>query len=549
MLVHFYIFLTSLFAALLAVPSLRKWAFDTGVLDLSDERKVHKGMMPRLGGVAIFFGFIFSLLLFVEMSDTLRGFLAGAMLLFVTGLADDLVGLSPKKKFLGEICGTMVTIVVGKLYITELGNLFGFGDIVLPIYLAIPFTLFAVVGVINAINLIDGLDGLSGGISVIALSSFGLLAYLEGHHEMTLICAAMTGALLGFLNYNSYPARIFMGDVGSLVIGFTLAFLAIGLTQTEGTFIQPIVPLIIIGLPIMDTVWVMSCRMLHGKSPFDADKTHVHHKFLDIGFNHRLSVLIIYGISLFWAVVGIAFRDAPAWLLLFTFIAVSLFLYQILRFIAYRREDFTFSKFDTAASLRHTRVYSWLVRIANYGVAFLGLGFVAILVLTVECSRFTDGSDWQMALVAMMVGAVLLFYIKDTHSSFLQIYLLLVAVLLSFGLEHARSTIVFSGFSVGQISDLLFKCLVPFIAMKFIFKRENEHYMSASLHLLVLAMCVGLAVVSPGLHLPFNLQMVIAKALILFLSLRILVGQGPLLSRQAYGSVLASLLAMLFRSI
>lgn len=549
MLLHFYIFMTALFAALLAVPSLRNWAFDSGTLDLSDERKVHKGEMPRLGGVAIFLAFVFSLLLFVEMSAALRGILAGAMVLFVTGLIDDLVGLSPKKKFVGEIFGTVVTMAVGKLYITDLGNLLGYGDIVLPLWLALPFTLFAVVGVINAINLIDGLDGLSGGVSLIALGAFMLLGYMSGNHEMTLICAALIGALLGFLKYNSYPARIFMGDVGSLVVGFILAFLAVHLTQSPGAQVQPIVPLIILGVPIIDTIWVMGRRLLKGVSPFNADMTHVHHKFLDIGFNHRLSVLVIYGISLFWATIGVTLHETPGWQLLLLFTGVSLVSYQLLRYIAYRREDFSLLVFDTPASLRSTWLFQKMVQVGDLGILVIGTLFIGVLLLAAVSGCCVNESALRITLVTLLAGVALLYITRDLANPFFLVYLFLVGLLLTVGMEQARTSLLFTGFSVGQLSDWLFKAMVPFIVLKIVFKRDNELFLSASLDMLVLAMCVSLALISPQLQVSYNLPVIVGKAIVLFLALKILISRGPVFSRQICGSVLASLVALLVRSI
>ena len=137
----------------------------------------------------------------------------------------------------------------------------------------------------------------AGGVAMIALAAFFLLGYTTGNDVAMLLCAALTGAVLGFLKYNSYPARIFMGDSGSLTVGFFLGFLAIMLTQGQSNPIAPVIPFVILGLPIIDTLWVMTGRVLNGQSPFAPDKTHVHHQFLDLGFHHRFTVIAIYGIS------------------------------------------------------------------------------------------------------------------------------------------------------------------------------------------------------------------------------------------------------------
>jgi UDP-GlcNAc:undecaprenyl-phosphate GlcNAc-1-phosphate transferase len=296
----FYTFMTALFTALIVVPFLRKWALEQGNVDVPDERKMHETPMPRLGGIAIFLSFLLAVIIYVPVTPTIRGFLAGGLIIFVTGLVDDLTELSAKRKFAGEVAACLATIMLGNLWLVNLGNLFGFGEIILPTWIGIPFTVFAVVGVINAINLIDGLDGLAGGISMIALTAFFLLGLMNNDVQTALLAAAAAGAVLGFLKYNFYPARIFMGDAGSLTIGFLLGFLAVYVTQRPGATISPMVPILILGLPLLDTIWVMTSRVLQGESPFVADRTHVHHKFLSLGFEHRFTVVIIYGMALFW---------------------------------------------------------------------------------------------------------------------------------------------------------------------------------------------------------------------------------------------------------
>jgi len=305
----FGIFLIAFGTSLTVVPFLQRWALDAGAVDLPDERKVHDRAVPRIGGVAIGMAWLFSLLVYVDMTREVRGILAGSLVVFCIGLIDDLYGLSPKRKFMGQILACLVTMAVGKLYIHRLGDLFGSGNLDIPLWLAIPFTVIAVVGVVNAFNLMDGLDGLAGGISSIALTAFLILGYLNGNHLVVAMCAALLGGIFGFLKYNLYPARIFMGDTGSLMVGFIIAFLAVRLTQCPGSGVQPLVPVLILGLPIADTFRVMGGRLMMRKSPFSPDRTHVHHRFLDLGFQHRTTVIIIYCVSLFWASTTLLCRD------------------------------------------------------------------------------------------------------------------------------------------------------------------------------------------------------------------------------------------------
>ena len=231
LLTCFYSFMTALFAALIMVPFLRQWALDKDTVDHPDARKIHDMPMPRLGGIAIFLAFLFSAIIYLPIDEKIRGVLAGTLIIFATGVVDDLNGLTSRRKFAGQVAACLTTILVGKLYLTDLGNLFGFGPVVMPLWLGVLFTVFAVVGVINAINLIDGLDGLAGGVSSIALTAFFLIGWLENDPVTMILSAALVGGVFGFLKYNFYPARIFMGDTGSMVVGYVLAFIAVTSTQ------------------------------------------------------------------------------------------------------------------------------------------------------------------------------------------------------------------------------------------------------------------------------------------------------------------------------
>ncbi|HBG05064.1 MAG: hypothetical protein A2075_16530 [Geobacteraceae bacterium GWC2_58_44] len=328
-----YIFLTALFASLIMVPFLQRLCIERKMLDLPDERKVHLHAVPRLGGVAICMSFLCTLLLYLVLPRGMCGILAGVLIIFATGLVDDIYGLSPLRKLFGEVCAVLTTMLIGNLYIRTLGDLFGLGEIVLPLWLAIPFTVVAIVGVVNAFNLIDGLDGLAGGISVISLVAFAVLAFQAGNVEVLILCVALLGAMLGFLKYNFFPARIFMGDAGSLVVGFVISFLALSLTQGGAGQVQPVVPLLVVGLPVADAVWVMASRLCAGQSPFAADRTHVHHKFLALGFEHCHTVIVIYSISLFWAAAALFLRDKPAVLLLGGYLVLTLLSYVALGFL------------------------------------------------------------------------------------------------------------------------------------------------------------------------------------------------------------------------
>ncbi|MCF6179344.1 MAG: hypothetical protein L3J63_08155, partial [Geopsychrobacter sp.] len=321
------------------------------------------------------------------------------------------------------------------------------------------------------------------------------------------------------------------------------------LTQGPGHKIQAIVPLLLLGLPIIDTVWVMSTRVFRGLSPFAADKTHVHHKFLDIGFKHQTSVLLIYGISMFWAVVGIVLRDQPAWLLLLLFVGVTTISYQVLRFIAYRPEEFAFLAFDTPQSILNTRPYKILAELGSGVTWVLGLLLLAMLGLAIVAGCCVDTFSIRLILISLAVGVGLLYVIRDVRDHFFQIYLFLIGLLLAYEVEEAGANILFAGYTLGEATDLLFLFMAPLVAFKVLFRTKKESIFSTPLDLLVLAMFVSLAIVSPQFQLTFNLPELASEAIVLFLAFKILMNRSPMLGRPVCGTVMTSLVILVVRSL
>jgi UDP-GlcNAc:undecaprenyl-phosphate GlcNAc-1-phosphate transferase len=219
-------------------------------------------------------------------------FVAAAGIVVFFGVADDLREIGYKIKFGGQILAALIIIVFGGVKLTSLGFFFA-DEVFLPEWLSIPLTLFIIVGVTNAINLADGLDGLAGGISMLSMLCIAFLAYLADNGPVALLAAGMVGAIFGFLRFNTYPARLFMGDAGSELLGFAAITLSIALTQTSVP-LSPALPALLVGLPALDTAMVIYERIREGQLPFRADKRHLHHKFLTMGFYHTEAVFLIY---------------------------------------------------------------------------------------------------------------------------------------------------------------------------------------------------------------------------------------------------------------
>lgn len=296
-------FLSALLITALALPRLAAVASKIGLMDAPNRRKVHKTPKPLVGGLGMTIGLSLTMLMFLPLGH-LRGYMAGMILLVVTGFFDDFREMGHKIKFVVQIFATALIIVFSKESLVTFGNLLSFGDINFGI-LSIPFTIFCVVGVINAINMIDGLDGLAGGVSLMAFASFTVLALWAGQIQMAMLGIMLCGALVAFLIYNIHPAKLFMGDAGSMMLGFSAAFLAIALTQHENSMVPPVAPLLILAVPISDTLIIMTNRVLKGKSPFYADKYHLHHIIIRFGYKRNTAVMIILAMTMAFSLLAI----------------------------------------------------------------------------------------------------------------------------------------------------------------------------------------------------------------------------------------------------
>ncbi|WP_373163079.1 MraY family glycosyltransferase [Agathobaculum sp. Marseille-P7918] len=281
-------------------PPVKQFAHKVGAIDVpKDNRRMHKEPIPRLGGLAIFGGFLASILIFGELDQTMLCVLLGASIIVALGIFDDVLALGAKLKFVVQIVAAAIPVCVGDLQIKLFTNLNPFSDT--PYFhlgiLAIPITIIWIVGITNAVNLIDGLDGLAVGVSSIAAITMLAVALLTGNMTIAVTMAALAGACIGFMPYNLNPAKIFMGDTGSTFLGYMLATVSImGLFKFYAV-ISFAVPFLILGLPIFDTANAIIRRVAAGRSPMSPDRGHVHHKLIDMGFNQKQAVAILYAIS------------------------------------------------------------------------------------------------------------------------------------------------------------------------------------------------------------------------------------------------------------
>lgn len=289
-----------------ATPVVRSFAKQVGAIDVPDKKRhIHSHPIPRMGGLAIFIGFLLSVLLFANITPQVRGILLGAILIVVVGAIDDVMNLNAWLKFCVQIVAAVIAVLSGVIINVVSNPLLITGEQAITVgILAVPVTILWIVGVTNSVNLIDGLDGLACGVSAIASLSMLVVSMLvsDANSNVAVILAALCGGCLGFIPYNLNPAKIFMGDTGALLLGYILATASvIGMFKFYAivTFILPVLAL---AVPLSDTIFAFTRRILHGQSPFHADRGHFHHKLLDMGLNQKQAVAVLYAVS---AILGL----------------------------------------------------------------------------------------------------------------------------------------------------------------------------------------------------------------------------------------------------
>lgn len=310
MRVYILAFVISLLASFLLTPSVKKLAFKIGALDKPEKRKVHTHVMPRLGGLAIYCGFIIAILCTVHINKDVLGIITGGTFIVLLGVLDDKYSLPAKVKLLGQIVAALI-LCAFDIKIEWLNNPWG-GYFYLDLF-SVPFTVFWVISFTNVVNLIDGLDGLAAGVSGIASITVILVAVQQGFYSVAVITAALAGGIIGFIRYNFNPASIFMGDTGSMFIGYMLAAISIFGAVKSAATIALIVPAVALGLPIMDTAFAILRRYTNGRPIFQPDKGHLHHRLLAMGMSQRQAVMLMYAISAALSVAAVVLTEVDGY--------------------------------------------------------------------------------------------------------------------------------------------------------------------------------------------------------------------------------------------
>jgi len=297
--------LCAMLVTFVTTPVVKMLAQRVGAVDVPrDGRRMHSHPVARMGGLAIFFGFILSVLLFAPITGQLQGMLLGGVIIVVLGMLDDIYALRAKLKFFVQIMAALVAVLSGNVIeVLSNPNIFSTNPYWELGVLSIPITVLWIVAITNAVNLIDGLDGLAVGVSTISSMTLLVIALVVSEGEVALLMAALAGACIGFMPYNLNPAKIFMGDTGSTFLGFILSVVSIQGLFKFYTIISFVVPFLMLGLPIFDICFAFIRRILNGQSPMSPDRSHIHHRLIDMGFNQKQAVAVLYVIS---AILGLS---------------------------------------------------------------------------------------------------------------------------------------------------------------------------------------------------------------------------------------------------
>ena len=305
------IFITAALVGIVCMPWLIVLAEKIALLDQPDSRKAHLQPTPLVGGIGMFLSLALTCALLVPQ-EGMTGYWLGAVILLTVGFLDDWRDLGHRFKFVVQALAVLSISLLSQTDLITFGDLLYLGEITVQIgWFSILVTIFCAVGIINAINMIDGLDGLAGGVSFIAFGAFSLITYLNGDIQLSLFCLAFMGAILGFLKFNRAPARVFMGDAGSFILGFSLLFVCINSSQEPGSLVRPVSALLIMAMPIVDTLTIMTRRAMYGRSPFVADRYHLHHIIVRFGFSKEVAVRIILlmaTVSSLTAIAGVVLK-------------------------------------------------------------------------------------------------------------------------------------------------------------------------------------------------------------------------------------------------
>lgn len=527
-----------MFITIVMIPVCRDIAMRLNVVDIPDERKVHLSAVPRCGGVAMAIGTLVPILLWGGRNEFMTALLIGAGVIIAAGIWDDVKNLSSGTKFAAQCAAAAVVVLYGGLKIKSFGMLLP-GDALLPDIVAIPLTLFVIVGVTNAINLSDGLDGLAGGISILSFSCISYLAWHTGHFVILFIAAAMIGAIFGFLRFNTYPARLFMGDAGSQLLGFVLISLSLKLTQNNFG-LSPLLPLLIFAFPVLDTLTVMLTRIYKRKSPFAADKNHFHHRLMDLGFYHTESVLIIYLFHVVFLAFAFVYQSHNEWVILSVYLVCSGII--LAAFFSARQTGWKFKRNEIVdkvikGRLKQLKESNIIIKI-SFKTIEIGIPLLLLFTSFLPESypvHFTVGSVIILALITATWFAC-----RKWVLSILGFALYLFTPFLIYFGETNRASWCHSG--VLMIYNLSFLILAAGVILTLKFTRRTRGFKSSPIDFLILLFAIVIPNLPDELIKNMEMNFILVKVIVCYFGFEVILGELRIRSIVNVPKVLASAL-------
>ena len=519
-MILFSTFLLSTIVTIIVMPILINLACKINLLDIPNSRKIHCDPIPRIGGVAMALGAFVPIILWAPMNRFVIAVLIGSGVLVIFGLIDDKKNIGFKGKFIGQIIAALIVILYGGLKVQSLGGLFP-GEVTFPDWISIPLTTIAIVAVTNAINLSDGLDGLAGGITLLTFLFIGYLAYLVKIQAFEVMSVAMVGAIFGLLRYNTHPATVFMGDAGSQLLGFIAVTLSLAVTSRT-LQISPILPLLIIGLPIIDTLSVMVHRIIDWKSPFIADKNHLHHKLMSLGFYHSESVILIYTIHAMLVCYAFIFRYESDRFILVSFLllaAAIILCIFVADYRGWRMKRYPIIDNVIKGPFRKLREEHVIIKISFKAVE---IGFISILILTCFLPRQIP-IYFSVSALILLITLLIIWQVKTKGASVIaEISIFLMIPFLVYlgqtNVHYLRDTFLIKTYNFS------YGILIIFVLLTLKFTRRHGFKTSPMDFLIII-----IAIVLPNLpderiqH--WQMGFVAAKIVVLFFTYEVLKGE------------------------
>lgn len=532
-------FILAMVVTMACLPLLVRYAPRWGIVDRPGARKVHSAPVPRVGGLAMAVGVMIAAVLTINLHEQDHWFLIAAAVLVVFGAIDDRFDLDYRIKLLGQMLAVCVVVFGGGIEVhwITLDDRF-----VLSRWVSLPLTIFFLVGVTNAINLADGLDGLAGGTTFLCLCAVALLASVGDQGPPIALALAFAGAVIGFLRFNTYPASVFMGDAGSQLLGFAVGVLSVRATQSAATQISAAIPILLLALPILDTLSVMVQRIGEGRSPFSADKNHLHHKLLAMGFDHHEAVMVIYSVQAGLFVLAYFLRfESDLLIVAITsgFFVVAIALFQLATRTRWRLRNREQQPQERSMPRLIAAISgpSLLSRL-SYAAIAVAVGGYALLIVIETATLRGDFRVLVLALLALLAGCSAV--LRGAPLSVLEKATLYVTATVLVYIESAL-------LPAARIpSDLGWAAVATAAVGTAVRLRlyNDRRFQLTPLDLIVLFMALVVPSLPGTLHLPHGGALAIAKLVILFYAIEMLASRvegRPLWLRLAAGSVLAGL--------